>query len=84
MVRKWSIKKTTWSFDNSCTLSINIWVSEDDIGLWFLATCRDCSINLALGTWFNTLHLLIQDKEDGINETVDTHGELLMAFSGFY
>ena len=59
----------------------NIWVSEDDIGLWFLATCRDCSINLAPGTWLNTLHLLIQDKEDGINETVDTHGEL---FNGFF
>jgi hypothetical protein len=29
----------------------------------------------------NTLHLLIQDKEDGINETVNTHGEL---FNGFF
>jgi hypothetical protein len=27
------IRTTTWLFDNSCTLSINIWVSEDDIGL---------------------------------------------------
>jgi hypothetical protein len=59
-------------FHQNISNDSSIWASGDDISIWFLATCRDCSINLAPGTWLDTLHLLIQDKEDGIDETVDT------------
>jgi hypothetical protein len=38
-------------------------------------------ISKTLNPFDISLHLLIQDKEDGINETVNTHGEL---FNGFF